>query len=389
MENRPKLVIILSRFPYPLEKGDKLRAYHQIVELSNQYDIYLFCLSDEEISSDRISQIESFCKEIHVYHLSKARIFLRLCFNTFKSTPFQVAYFYNRKIGSEIQKKIREIAPAHIFCQLIRVASYVKDLYEFPKTLDYMDSLSKGIEKRVNLAPFYSKWLFKLEYSRLRKFEIRMFDYFDHKTIISEADRTCILHPDREQIQIIPNGVDKSFFEKVETEVYYDLVFVGNLSYAPNVETTEYIDRFLVRYPHYKALIAGASPTSRVIKATTRNQLIELGGWYEDIRFAYCSGKIFFAPLFIGTGMQNKLLEAMALGIPCITTPQPAEAIGAKHLENILVGNTQEQFKEYIDQLLHNQELYQSITINAKVFIKKEYSWKNSVQSLIKLISNS
>lgn len=373
---------MLSRFPFPLEKGDKLRAFHQIKGLSEKFDIYLFALSDEAVNDHAKKELEPYCKEIHVYPLLKTAIYLRLVIGIFKSDPFQVSYFFSNTISKKINAEINRIRPDHIYCQLVRVANYVKDYHQCPKTLDYMDSLSKGIEKRITLAPFVFKWLFKLEHKRLKSFETRIFDYFEHKTIISEIDRNTIFHPERNKIEIIPNGVNESFFNAKTNESKFDLVFIGNLSYAPNIETVEYISKFL-QNSKFKCLIAGASPSRRVVKAAEKCDQIELHGWFDDIRDAYSSGKLFFAPMFIGTGMQNKLLEAMALGIPCITTPQPARAIGATHNVNIIIAENSEEFKSWIHSLLNDDLLYQRIAENGKDHVKKSFSWKASVALLI------
>ncbi len=373
---------MLSRFPFPLEKGDKLRAYHQIKGLSKKFDVYLFALSDEPVSEKAKKELEPYCKEINVYPLLKSGIFIRLLFGIFKSVPFQVSYFFSSSISKKINAEIQRIAPDHIYCQLVRVANYVKDYHQCPKTLDYMDSLSKGIEKRITLAPFLLKWLFKLEHKRLKSLETRIFDYFENKTIISEIDRNTIFHPERNKIEIIPNGINETFFNANRNEPKFELVFIGNLSYAPNIETVEFISKFL-QDSKYTCLIAGASPSRRVVKAADKCNQIELAGWFDDIRIAYSSGKLFFAPMFIGTGMQNKLLEAMAMGIPCITTPQPAKAIGAIHNENIVIAENVEEFKYWIDLLLTDQSFYQHISENGKEYVKSNFSWERSVDLLI------
>ena len=100
-----------------------------------------------------------------------------------------------------------------------------------PKTLDYMDALSAGILRRVDRQPFYKKWLFKIEANRLLKYEQSIFDFFEHRTIISDQDRQLIAHPDKDKILCVPNGIDKSFFENVERPEKFDFVFVGNMSY--------------------------------------------------------------------------------------------------------------------------------------------------------------
>jgi glycosyltransferase involved in cell wall biosynthesis len=245
-----------------------------------------------------------------------------------------------------------------------------------------MDALSKGMERRIEKAPFLLRWLFRSEAQRLSSYERTIFSYFEHKTIISEQDRELIFHPERSKIKCIPNGIDESFFESIPTNSKFDLVFVGNLSYAPNVEAVEFIDDLLRTKKNLTCLVSGANPSSSVKKITSRNKAITLQGWTEDIRTAYCSGKIFIAPMMIGTGMQNKLLEAMALGIPCITTPLANNAIQGKNNQSILVAETKQDFIDCIEKLLSDQKTYESIKVEGIQHVRNNFSWKHSVETL-------
>jgi hypothetical protein len=135
-------------------------------------------------------------------------------------------------------------------------------------------------------------------------------------TIISIQDKKLIQHPQQDKIHVIENGIGEEFLDYQKSpEKKYDLVFVGNLNYAPNVECAEFIVNqilpLLASKKELCVLICGANPGTRVQKLAQKN--VEIQGWVEDIRASYVSGKIFLAPLFIGTGLQNKLLEAMAL----------------------------------------------------------------------------
>lgn len=375
---KPKLAYIVSRFPYPLEKGDKLRAYYQLKELSLTHEIYLFALTEEKISIEHIALLKKYCKSVEVFRLKWWLIALQIALSFFSNSPFQVAYFYDPLIARRIRKKLSAIQPDHIFCQLIRASEYVKDYHLCPKTLDYMDAFSKGMERRVKSAPWYSRWLFQSETKRLGRYEQAIFSYFEHKLIISEQDRNLIMHPQRNEIICVPNGIDQTFFEAPEKTAIYDLVFVGNLSYAPNVEAVAFIDKLMKELPNRTCLISGANPSPIVRRIARGNPSIHLLGWVEDIRSSYCSGKVFVAPMTIGTGMQNKLLEAMALGIPCITTPLAGNAIHASDGVNLLLADDLMGFSAAFKQLESDVQLYESVSKSASHFVRKHYSWQQA-----------
>lgn len=379
--------MLLSRFPFPLEKGDKLRAYYQLKDLAQHFSIHLIALSDQKITTLQLAQLEPFCTQITVVKRSVLSIVFNVFLTFFSNKPFQIGYFYSYIGQFKINRILREIQPDYIYCQLIRAAEYVKNYHACPKTLDYMDALSMGIERRIKKAPWYYRFIFKLESKRLKMYERSIFDYFEVKTIISEQDKQLILHPDKQKIQVIPNGIDAHFFEPMKIEATKDLVFVGNLNYAPNIEAIEFILKELIPLnKHFHYLISGASPSNSLFRTVKNHSQITLNGWVEDIRTAYLQGKIFIAPMKIGTGMQNKLLEAMALGLPCITTELANNAIHAIHNESILVANTAEEFITCIERLLKDPELYRKIAQNGQKLVHENYSWKTTNEHLTDLI---
>ena len=385
--HKKNILVIVSRFPFPLDKGDKLRAYHQVKELSKQFNVTLVALSDSEVTNTQYSAVESICNELHVYRLTKLSKVWNMLLSFLKKEPFQVGYFYRGTVYKKINTLITEQKFDHIYCQLIRTAEYVKNIHHIPKTLDYMDALSSGIKRQIKRQPFYLKWIYKLEAFRLEKYEQYIFDYFENKTIISEQDKNLIKHPEKESIISIPNGIDNSFFEKSTLKPEFDFVFVGNMSYPPNIEAVQYIsNHILPSFPDSSLLISGSTPAKSVLKLTENNTQITMTGWVDDIRTSYRKGQIFLAPMMIGTGMQNKLLEAMAIGIPCVTTSLANNAIKAVHGQSIMVGENEDELISCINQLRNNKELRVKVSKLGSEFIEKNYSWDQSILNLIKNI---
>lgn len=383
-----KIFVLLPRFPYPLEKGDKLRAYNQLKYLSKNHEIHLCALSDIAVESKYIEPVASFCTSVHIVKLSRFSILLNLICTFFSGKPLQVGYFFNRKAKKKIHQFISEIKPDHIYCQLIRVAEYVKDI-DIPKTLDYQDVFSKGVERRIQKSTFYWKPLLKLEYKRLLKYEYEAFSWFNNKTIISKPDRDFIPHPEKDCIEIVINGVDTDFFAPMAIEKEYDLVFIGNLGYPPNINASEYLVKEILPIvqktkPDIKLVLAGATPHQNVLALKGEN--VHVTGWVEDIRECYAKAKIFIAPMQIGTGLQNKLLEAMAMKIPSITSPLANFALEAKDGKEILVGNSQQEYAEHIIRLLDNADTSETIANNGYSFVRRNYNWDAATKKLEVLI---
>jgi sugar transferase (PEP-CTERM/EpsH1 system associated) len=384
-----KIGILLSRFPFPLEKGDKLRAYHQIKELSKSNEIYLCCVSDKSVKPEHLDELKPYCEEIKVIYLNKITIFKNLLIGLlFSKLPLQVAYFFKKDAQHDVIDFFRANKVDHLYCQLIRMSEYIKAVHDIPKTLDYMDVLSKGMERRIEKSKPYLKPFVRMEASRLKKYEHFIFNSFDHKTIISEQDRDLIIHAQNQSIKIIRNGVDLDFFSPARTDKKFDLVFTGNMSYAPNVDSVAFLVEEILpelwkKNPTITLVIAGATPNTKVLRLAQEN--VTVTGWVDDIRTYYACSKIFIAPMQIGTGLQNKLLEAMAMQIPCITSPLANNALKAEHRKNILIAHEVQEYVMATLELLEDDQLSKSIAKNGYSFVKQNYDWKSTTNELEKL----
>jgi len=385
-----KILFILSRFPYPLDKGDKLRAYHQIKNLSKQHEVTLFSLNDSKLTNEAIAHVKQYCSHLEVHNLSKFQIALNLLKALFNRLPLQVAYFYSQKAQNKLNQLIVAQKPDHIICQLIRTAEYVKHISNVPKTLDYMDVFSKGTERRVSSAPFYMSPLLKMEHRRLAAYENHIFSYFTNLVIISEQDRNLIQHPEKLKISIISNGVDTDYFKPIQHKKEYDILFNGNMQYPPNIEGAEYLVNKILplvkkTHPTVKVLISGTNPNKRVLSLASEH--VTVSGWVNDIRENFARSKMLVAPMFLSIGLQNKLLEAMAMQIPCVTSTLANNALGAENGKNILVADTPEQYAEHINALLTNEKKANEIALNAYNFVLANYQWQQETEKLENLIT--
>lgn len=388
-----KIAVVVSRVPYPLEKGDKLRAYYQIKHLAAKHQVFLFCLTDASLNPESVKHLQSFCSEVHVYKMQKWKIMLRLGLGLFNQLPFQVNYFFDRVINNKIRKKIQRLSPDRIYCQLIRMSEYVKDMHGIDKTIDYMDAFSKGMERRIESAGILMKPFVQIEYKRLLKYENRMFDYFEKKVIISKQDRDLIPHKDKQQIIIIPNGVDTGYFNPQQNVTpKYDLLFHGNLGYAPNIACVQYIIEEILptlqkKGKNYTLLVSGAAP-SRKIKSICQNQpQVTLAGFVPDVRNSYSNAKVLIAPFTSGTGLQNKLLEGMSMGIPCITSELCFNALeNAEKNTHLLVGSGTSEYVDLIIKTIEDKELNRSLARQGRQYVIQQYTWQKANERLEQLI---
>jgi sugar transferase (PEP-CTERM/EpsH1 system associated) len=385
-----KLFVLLSRVPYPLEKGDKLRAYNQLKVLSRRHEIYLFALNDAVLDKNAVTTLASFCTEVHIFPLSKWSIMWNLFRFIFTQKPLQCGYFYNKKVQKQIDMLIKTIRPDHIYAQLIRTAEYVKNK-KIKKTLDYQDVFSKGIFRRMKKEAAWKRFFLNIEYKRVKKYETDIFSYFDNKTIITKIDKDLIFHPQNQDIVVVPNGVDIDFFHPKNYEKQFDLIFTGNMAYYPNIQAAEYLVNKILpllvkKYQNISIVLCGTNPSPRVLALQNKNVIVT--GWVENIREYYAKSRVFIAPMQLGTGLQNKLLEAMAMQIPCITSPLASEPLNVVSQKEVIVCDDVQDYVDAIDMLFIDSELYNSIANNAYEFVKRNYNWEATTKILEKLIDN-
>lgn len=387
-----KIVILTPRVPEILDKGDKLRIFHQIKFLSTSNEIHLISLSTSKKRKVN-PELKQFIKSFHVISSTKLnRIFNLFYYSIFKKLPFQVSYYFSKKNKSKIDKIISNIEPQLVYCQLIRTSEFVKYRKEV-KIIDFMDCFSLGLKRRIKKSSIFFKKIVNVEYKRVKNYETKIFDHFNFKTIISEFDKKNINHENRNQIVIVKNGIDLNYFKRKSNNYNKKtIIFVGNMSYKPNILAAKFIcEKILplvnIKIKNTKVIIAGSSPTDEVKKLSKLNKNIKVTGFISDIRTAYEKGTVFIAPMFIGSGLQNKLLEAMSMRIPCITTEIANNSLNATENEIIIAKNEFEFANSCIDLFNNNQKTLKLIE-NGYKFVKTKYCWEKSTNVINKIIKN-
>lgn len=373
-----KILAILPRFPYPVDKGDKLRAFHHLKYLAQHHDVYVFALSDEAVSPKSVQTLEAFCKKVAVFPLHKMGIYSRLLANVFSRLPFQTAWHYSKKAERAFLAEINEIQPDVLFYQLIRTAAFGKSV-SIPKLLDLQDPMSENIRLRMDKEPVWKRWIFALEFKRLLRYEKEVASLFNRLCIISERDRQDLPEPTRSQTAIVSNGIDLDFYQPMaDLAKSVDLVFVGSMSYVPNVEAAKFIVNEILPVLDTMGIqatvrIVGASPSAEV-KALS-SERVEVTGRVADTRVHYAAARIMVAPMFINTGLQNKILEAAAMGLPVVTTPEANAALNAKPNEEVLIASDAVEFAEKIKFLMQNTAECESIAEKGRRFVMAHFSW--------------
>lgn len=388
-----KILAILPRFPYPLEKGDKLRAYHLLKGLSSRHKVSVFALSDRTVTKSHYQAVDAFCEEVHVFHQRKWSIVLQVIHRWLKGWPLQMGYYYHPSAAKQLSKVVDTLQPDRLYFQLLRTAAYATEFTSYPKTLDYMDAFAAGMQRRAMQATPPLKWVWQSEYKRLRTWEEKVYPWFDQHTVITEQDAHLIHRPSDTPIQVISNGIDLDYFQRnPKAGKDIDILFAGNMSYAPNVQAARYIVEeilplLLPQFPSLSVALVGTDPHPSVVHLAGPH--VQVTGWVDDITHWYARAKIMLAPMQIGAGLQNKLLEAMAMGLPTITTPLAQQAMPGETTSFVGVAAQPDEFALRITPLLLDDSLREKYGRAGQAYVQEAHNWDKICAKLSRYIETT
>ena len=268
-----------------------------------------------------------------------------------------------------------------IHTQHLRMAQFTSDI-QMPKILDLPDAFSLYWKRRIENQQNPIKCFFeKIEYKRLYKFEGEIVKKFNLGLVCSREDLNYMKQEHgSENIDLLRNGVDLDTF-KSDGHDYYNnstLLFTGNMDYAPNVDAVGYFikDIFPIiasKFPNIKFIIAGQRPVKQVLYLKASN--IEITGFIPDLKVMYQQAAIVVSPLRFGAGTQNKVLEAMAMGIPVVSGNIGFEGLEIKNGEGVFLEINSNGFSNKVIELLQSESLRQQTGTKGNLVAKEKFSW--------------
>lgn len=390
MSSRQKVLLLTSILPYPPVSGVKLKSYNLLKILSKHYDVHLVTITDETLDSETEKELNKFTVKTKVFTKPKYRFCLNALKFLFNKLPIQVNYYYFR----DVKKYIDEISNDVDFaiCTLIRTSEYLKD-FKRPKYLDIIDSIALNYQRsKEKVRSLFWKIIYKIETNRLLNYERKCVAEFDNTFFVNKFEAEYWSKFGK--TTWIPNGVDEKLlkYDKKNDKYKNCIVFFGKMNYQPNIDAVlwfvenvfEKIDR------NIRFVIVGTDPTKKILKLAKLNERIEVTGFLDDPYEILNSSLLAVAPMQTGGGIQNKVLETMALGTINIVSSLAAKPIiGANHNEHLLVSDDPDEIAKFVNDIYNNPTKYSFIKENAKKLIKNSYSWANYEKKLIQVIEEN
>ena len=375
------ILFLANRFPYPPFRGDKLKIYNLTKRLAAKHDLYLVTFYESRDELNYLKDIQPFFKEIELVYLPKWRSILNGIPALFSKTPLQVAYFKSSKMKRMVKFALDRYDIDVVHTQHLRMSQYTKHL-DMPKILDLPDAFSLYFKRRNETdRPLINRLIDGIEIGRLTKAE-KVITAYDKTLVCSVEDKKYLekLHK-TDNIDILLNGVDLDTFDVKEGHDYshnHTLLFTGNMDYAPNVDAVQYFVKEMWPaiskvYPKTKFIIAGQRPVDAVQKLA--GDRIEVTGFIPDLKDMYADASVVIAPLRFGAGTQNKVLEAMAMGVPTVCTHIGFEGLQIQSGQGVILAKEKSQFIEEVTMLLADAAKRQEVGEQGLAIARTRFSW--------------
>jgi sugar transferase (PEP-CTERM/EpsH1 system associated) len=334
-----RILFLAHRLPYPPNKGDKIRSFHELNALSQRHEVDLFCFYDQPEDREYFADVRHYCREFYAEEISwirsRSQALLALC----QGRPFTPAVFHSPTMASHIQEALRSRNYDLIFLFSSAMAPYVESASRIPRVLDMVDVDSDKWTQYAGHANPPASWIWRAEGRRLGAAEQRWVRDFSLTLLCTRAETEILKHlAPGANIDTLENRLDMTYFDPnlVETTPEIRLwqpyiIFTGSMDYFPNVDAVTFFYREVFpairqNFPKAQFVIAGRNPTSAV-RVLGRDTSVHVTGAVPDIRPYLRGAAVAVAPMRVARGVQNKILEAMAMGVPVAASQKAAMAL--------------------------------------------------------------
>lgn len=392
------ILYLVHRIPYPPDKGDKIRSYHILRHLSGRYRVILGAFVDEDRDLGYRARLYEYCEEVFLLPLHPKVSRLRSLQGFLKREPLTLPYFRSGKMArwSEMAVAERGIEKALVFSSAMAQYLQAKKFASVRKIIDFVDMDSDKWRQYGESVAWPMSWIYRRESEYLLRYEITIARSFDHALFVSEAEAAHFrsftgVDPDR--VSVLGNGVDLEYFSPSRAyECPYPegktiLVFTGAMDYWANIDAVlwfadEVFPIIKKEFPEAMFYIVGSKPDARVTSLERRDSAVRVTGRVPDIRPFLAHASVSVAPLRIARGIQNKILEAMAMELPVFATPAAAEGLVSLTDDcGIFIEHDPPSLARRIVQFLRSENNRRA-GIRARRYVGSNYRWDSKLAYL-------
>ncbi len=385
------ILYLVHRLPYPPDKGDRIRAFHILKHLARQGPVHLATLADEPISNEARATLAEICESLAIIPQSSTRPF-RMLWSLATGRTASEGAFDSRALRQIVESWCRTHRYRDCVVSASSLTPYLRleGLRGVPAIVDMVDVDSqKWLDYAASGRPPKS-WLYRLEGHRLRRLESELPVRARAVTLVSDAEADIYRQfAHRGRIEVITNGVDLDYFNPRD-EPESGCVFVGALDYWPNVDGICWFCREVWpeihrRHAQARLSIVGRRPVAAVRRLASCPG-VEIVGPVPDVRPYYARAAVVVAPLRIARGVQNKLLEALAMSKALVASPPTIAGLKAQPGIHLLKANEPEEWQETILRLLHESTWRKQLGEAGRRFVEKHHHWDRCLEPLGRLL---
>lgn len=380
-----RILFLSTWFPYPPNQGSKIRAYYLLKALAAEHQVALVTFEDVELEPEWVEHIRQLCPVVEIvrrkpFAASKGKTWL----GWLSPLPSAVVAIHSPEMEARVVQVTRSWKPDVVVALTFVTAPYALAVGDIPKVLDIDNFMARMLQEAIPMAsqPLarFRRWL---AYWKFLRYERSLYPRFDRCLVVTESDRRAVAQqmPLQDgQLIVTPNGVDTAYNRlEAVTPLPNTLVFNGAMTYNANYDAVAYFlkeiyPQVVRQTPEVRLRITGS--TSGVnLAALPLDEHVELTGYVPDIRPVVAQSWACVVPLRIGGGTRLKILEAMSLGTPVISTAKGAEGLEAEHGAHLLIADTPDEFAAQVIRLLRSAELRQELAYNARRLVTEKYEW--------------
>lgn len=382
-----RIIMVVHRIPYPPRTGEKVRAYHFARHLAARHDLTLACLADEPGAPEAITGLRREFDDVECVTVPRGRQRATAVLSLAAGGCATMTYFDSPELKRRVAARLAAGVDL-VFLYSSSTIQYVTGPHEVPVVMDFVDVDSAKWRQYGDQSPAPQRWLYRTEAARLRRWEL-VAARRASRCLVATRNEAALLHEIAPwaPTTAIGNGVDLEYFTPAPEPTREPVVvFTGAMDYLPNVDgVTHFCERIFpairARVPATRFVIAGRSPAPAVRRLAAQPG-VEVTGTVADIRPYLRAAAVAVVPLRIARGLQNKVLEAMAMGLPVVVTPGAHDGIDARAGRELVVEDDPGRFADAVVGLLTMPERRAAIGINAQRFIEAHHSWGASTAAL-------
>lgn len=394
---------ILFVMPYPPSRI-RVRGYGFLTQLKRSHEVTVItqCSSEQEMAD--VEKLRDAGFELLVVQELKKQAMLRSGLALLSTTPIQVAYARSTRFSEAVEQLCRQRSFDVVHVEHLRGIASMEHLTETqPLVWDAVDCISLLSKHTMAAGPSLAvRAVARLEHKRTRRYEAKLLRKLHHVIVTSERDRRAMIELYRTEsndllssdavlgasITVLPNGVDLQYFRPLEQQRrHLNVVFSGKMSYHANFATALYLHQQIMpliweQQPSVTLTIVGSNPP-KAIQQLASDSRIKVTGYVDDMRPYVGGAEVMLSPMVYSVGIQNKVLEAMALGTPVVVAAQAASALGTVPGRDLLIAKSASEFASATLRLMDDAELRTTLSVNGRAYVEQQHEWQTVATRLV------